>query len=176
MVSIGPYTQAYDMKQMYDFPDFRHESKVKCSYPDDSLMGIINSNSDFTIFSELVKKARYDVKLSDLQADFTIFVPSDEQLKKKYPLKYLHNIDTGLAREIIDASMMNRKIDKNLLQSSPVSTFPTVNRSRINITTFRGVTMLPNYNKVIHWNHPATNGLIHVVDGLIIPENSYYKV
>ena len=176
MVSIGPYTQAYDMKQMYDFPDFRSDSRIPCSYPEDSLMEIINSNTDFTIFSGLLKKAKYDVKLSDKQANFTIFVPSDEQLKKKYSNKYLHNIDIGLAHEIINASMMNRKIDQNLLQSSPVSKFPTVNRSRINVNTVNGVTMIQNYNKVIHWNHLATNGLIHVVDGLIIPENSSYRL
>ena len=173
MVSIGPYTQGYDMKQMYNFSDYRYDSKKESSYPpEDSLMGIINSNTDFTIFSDIVKKARYDVKLSDKQADFTIFVPSDFHIKQKYTLDYLTKIDNGLAGEIVNFSMMNRKIDQNILQSSPSSTFPTVDRSRILISTVNDVTMLANCNKVIHWNYLASNGLIHVVDGLLIPDKS----
>ena len=175
MVSIGPYTQIYDMKHMYDFHDFRNNSKIDCSYTNDSLMAIINSNPDFTIFAELVKKAKYDGKLSDKQSDFTIFIPSDIEIKKKYSIEYLNNIDDGFAREIINASMMNRKIDQNLIQSSPTSTFPTVNRSRINVNTVNGITMIQDFNKVIDWNHIAINGLIHVVDRFIIPENSTYR-
>lgn len=175
MVSIGPYTQAYDMKQMYNLPDLRSKTKQDCQFPDNSLMGIINSNSDFTIFSQIVKKAKYESKLSDKQADFTIFVPSDTQLKQQYSKQFLDNIDIGFAQQILKFSMMNRKLDKGLLQSSPASTFPTIDRSNLmTISTVSEKTMLPNCTTVIHWNYPASNGLIHVIDNLLIPDNSIF--
>ena len=178
MVSIGPYTQAYDMKQMYDLPDRRRESeKKKCSYPDHSLMGEINSNPNFTIFAKIAKKARFDTKLSELQADFTVFVPADSYLRKKYNQEFLNNMDIGLAIQIMNFSMMRRQLDQNILQSSPVSIFPTIDRSSsMNMSTVNSKTMLENCVSVIHWNHPATNGLIHVVDDLLIPSTSVHRV
>jgi len=176
MVSIGPYTQSYDMKHMYDFPDRRKNDAIKkCSYPADSLMGIINSTSDFSIFSDIVKKARYDNKLSDILSDYTVFVPSNFHLKNKHTLDYLNNIDESLAREIVNFSMMQRKIDQQVLQSSPSSTFPTIDRSRIRFNTCNNVTILQNHIKIIHWNYQASNGLIHVIDGLLIPDNIYIR-
>ena len=110
MTAIGPYTQAYDMKQMYDFSDLRGKKEYKVNK--NSLLGIINNNPDFTIFAEIVKKSRYTGKLDDQQADFTIFVPSDNALKQKYSKKFLDSIDDGTSTQIITYSMMNRKIDK----------------------------------------------------------------
>lgn len=169
MVSIGPYTQAYDMKHMYDFVDLRGKRKP-CDYNTNTLMGIIGNNPDFTIFTKIVKKAGYTGKLSDKQADFTIFVPSDSELKNKYSQQFLDNIDDGLSRQILAFSMMNRKIDQQLLQSSPVSIFPTLDRSSsMYVNTVSDITMLPNCTKVIHWNHPAENGIVHVIDNLLVP-------
>jgi uncharacterized surface protein with fasciclin (FAS1) repeats len=158
---------------MYDFSDFRSESKNKCEYPPETLMGIINSHSDFTIFSQILKKAKYDIKLSSQQSDFTIFVPSDSELKKKYTPDFFNDIDVGLARQIVNASVLNRKIDQNLFQSSPVSTFPLLNRSSLYVHTVSNITILKDHIKVIHWNHPANNGLIHVVDDILFPDLIY---
>jgi uncharacterized surface protein with fasciclin (FAS1) repeats len=172
MVSIGPYTQAYDMKHKYDFVEKRMEKSCICPY---TLMGVIGNNSDFSIFAGIVEKARYSGKLSDQQADFTIFVPSDTELRMKYSKIFLENIDYGLARQILAFSMMNRKIDKYLLQSSPVSIFPTLDRSNsMHINTVSCVTHLPNNTTVIHFNHPAKNGIIHVIDNFLIPVETIY--
>jgi uncharacterized surface protein with fasciclin (FAS1) repeats len=174
MVSIGPYTQAYDMKHMYDFVDLR-KKHTTYPFPDNTLMGIISTNSDFSIFARLVKKARFSSKLSEKQADYTVFVPSDAELRKKYNEHFLNNIDDGLAKQILSFSMMNRKIDKKLLQSSPVSIFPTLDRSNsMHINTVCEITKLPNNTTVIHFNQPADNGIIHVIDNLLIPIQTIY--
>jgi uncharacterized surface protein with fasciclin (FAS1) repeats len=178
MVSIGPYTQAYDMKHMYDFVDLRNKNKQnECNLTqnDNTLMGVITNNPDFSIFATIIEKALFTKKLSEKQADYTLFVPSDAALKKIYSEKILNNIDSGLSKQILAFSMMNRKIDKNLLQSSPISIFPTIDRSNsIHIQTICDVTYLPNNTKVIHFNQPADNGIIHVIDNLLIPEKSIY--
>lgn len=170
MVSINPGVQAYDMRQMYDFVDWRSKQKPELCVPPNTLMGIIQNNPDFTIFTGIVKKARYEGKLSEKQADFTLFVPSDVYLRKKYSEQYLSSIDDGLARQILSFSMMNRTLDQRLLQSSPVSTFPTLDRSNsMLIHTVSNKTQLPNCTGIVHWNHPADNGIIHVIDNLLLP-------
>ena len=175
MVSMNPGVQAYDFRHMYNFIDLQKKKKETCPFEENTLMGIIGNNSDFTIFTNIVKKARYQGKLSEKQADYTIFVPSDTELRKKYDQKFLDNIDDGLARQILAFSMMNRKIDQRLLQSSPVSIFPTIDRSNsMHISTVSGITLLPNYTKVIHFNHPANNGIVHVIDNLLIPEQTIH--
>lgn len=170
MVSINPGVQAYDMRHMYDFVDWRSKQKPKFRAPPNTLMGIIQNNPDFTIFENIVKKSRYEGKLSEKQADFTLFVPSDSHLRKKYSEQYLYSIEDELARRIITFSIMNRKLDKILLQSSPMSTFPTLDRSNsMLIRTVNHTTQLPNYTGIVHWNCPADNGIIHVIDNLLLP-------
>jgi hypothetical protein len=185
MVSIGPYNQAYDMQQFYSVPDLRGKDKP-LAYAKDSLMDIINTHPDFTLFSKIVRIARYDITLGGIQANFTIFVPSDSYLKSKYRPEFFDKMDVGLAKEICTYSSMNRVIDKRLLTASPSSYFPTVNRSNaLNITTIRGVSMIgvPNCSssslgpkgvEIIHFDQPATNGLIHVTSDILIPATSQY--
>lgn len=175
MVSIGPYSEAFNFRHMYDFVDLRNKTQTTCSFNDNTLMGIIRNNPDFTIFSNIVQKAQYSGKLMDPQADFTLFVPSDNELRKKYNQDFLNNIDAGMARQILSFSMMNRKIDQYLLQSSPVTILPTLDRSNsMYLNTVCGVTRLVNDTKIIHFNHPADNGIVHVIDNLLIPDRTMY--
>jgi len=182
MVSIFPNSQATDMRQMYDFSDKRGKQEI--CYPQNSIMGIINSHPDFTLFSKIVKKARYDTILSEEQANFTVFVSSDTELRKKYDEKSFDNVDIGTAKQILKVSMMKRVIDKSLLVSSPSSVFPTLDRSNsIRINTVNGVTLISKFNnaikigidcvKIIHFNQKCTNGIIHVIDDMLIPVESY---
>lgn len=175
MVSMGPYTEAYDMRHMYDFVDLRKKTPGKCTFNDNTLLSIIHNTPDFSVFESLVDKAQVAGKLLQPQADYTLFIPSDAQLRRKYSDEYLKNIDKGTASQIVAFSTMNRKIDKNLIQSSPVCTLPTINRSNsLSISTVNGITMLQNNITVIHWNHLADNGLIHVTNDFLIPFQTTY--
>lgn len=173
MVSINPATQPTDMRHMYDFSDFRSkETQEKCFDPK-SLAGILKNQPDFSIFFHIVKKSFMEAKLGDLQADFTLFVPSDAHLLKRYKRKNLECIDKGLALQIVKMSLMNRQIDSKLLKASPVSTFPTLNRSNsIQIQNVNNQTYLPCNTQVIHWNQPANNGIIHVTNNMLFPDDN----
>ena len=82
-----------------------------------------------------------------------------------------NNMDDGLARQILSFSMMNRIIDQHLIQYSPVGIYPTLNRSHyMHISTVNSITKLPGNTEIIHWNHPADNGIVHIVNNLLIPE------
>lgn len=168
MVSMIPCSTPYDMKHMYNFSNKRNKT---LNYPTNSLMGLINTHSDFTIFSKMIKKANYDIKFSSQQANFTLFVPSDISLKKKYTPEFLDNIDRGMATQILNYSMMIRELDQKLLQASPFGTYPTLDRSNnIKITTTYGKTVLKDNVNVIHFNYKASNGLIHVTDDFLMPK------
>ena len=166
MVSNYPNSQSFDFRQMYDFPSL----PTKTTYPTDSLMSVIDGNNDLSIFSKLIKKANYDIKLSSIQADFTIFVPSDYELEKKYSKEFIYNIDKGMAIQIINNSIMNRKLDQKLIQSSPLGKYPTLDRSNsLEITTINNESIINNHIKIIHFNQPASNGIIHIISDFIIP-------
>lgn len=169
MVSIGPYNQITDMSQMYNFTDLREKTPNTLLYDKETLMGVIQNNSDFTIFTNIIDKAHYTERFAEKQANFTVFVPSDFELRKRYSDKLLNSIDRGVARQILQFSMMERQIDQDLIQSSPVSLFPTVKRENMKVMTISGTTYLPNNSTVIHWNQPANNGIIHVTDNFLIP-------
>ena len=173
MVSINPATQPTDMRQMYDFVDFRSNKKQEICFDSNSLSGILKNQPDFSIFFHIVKKAFMEAKLGDLQANYTLFVPSDAYLLKRYNRENLERIDKGLALQIVQMSLMNRKIDSKLLKGSPVSTFPTLNRSNsLQIQNVSNKTYLPCNTQVIHWNQPANNGIIHVTDNMIFPQDN----
>ena len=162
MVSNYPNSQAFV---------FSHSKSRNCSAwvpPIDSLVGVINANQDFSIFSQLIKKAQYENKLSSVQANFTIFVPSNASLQVKYSKNFLDNIARDTATQIINNSMMNRILDKNTLQLSRIGKYPTLSRSNsIEISTVAGQTLINNHIQIIHFNQPASNGIIHVVSDFL---------
>jgi glycosyltransferase involved in cell wall biosynthesis len=105
MVSSYPNSQMYDLHQMYDFKN-QIIQKNKPLYTSNSLMEIINEHPDLSIFCKLIKKAKYENKLSYQEADFTLFVTSDEQLKQKYPPDFFETIDKGSFAGIIESKLI----------------------------------------------------------------------
>jgi uncharacterized surface protein with fasciclin (FAS1) repeats len=84
-------------------------------------------------------------------------------------------MDKGYAKEIINSALINRKIDYNLLTSSPVSYLYTRNpKMRMYVTNINETTRINDCVNVLEYNINRTNGLIHIVDGLILPsENTF---
>ena len=173
MVSLGPYNESTDFKHMYNFVDINNNIPKKKIYPQNSIMDMIDKIPDFSIFKNIVTIAKLDDKLSDIQANFTIFIPSDEQIKTKYSSAFIKNIDYGLARQILNISIMKGELDKDLLQSSPTCILPTMDRSNsIRINTVNNISLLQKDIKIIHFNHKCNNGIIHVIDKILLPFNS----
>jgi hypothetical protein len=171
MVSLGPAIQGLDMKSMYDFSDKRSRPLKTISYPTNSLMDIIDTHPDFTLFKTIVKKAKLEMLLCE--ETFTVFVPSDYHLKQKYKLDFFEELDVGMARRIVHFSMMPRKMDKLSIQCKNSGRFPTLDRSismYIKTETINGSceSVIENFINVIHWNQPAVNGIIHVIDDFLM--------
>ena len=170
MVSIYPNSQIYNMTHMYNINDLRGKP-VKPVYPDNTIMGYISSSEHFTLFSKIICKSKMDGKLSDKLANRTLFAVSDNDLRKKYPDSYFDTIDDGFARHIIRYSTLDRKIDKDILTASPICLFNTFSdANKMCVTNIYGQTMIDSNIRIVHFNQPVDNGIVHIVNDLLVPK------
>lgn len=175
MTAYTPDTQSYLYTHMYDIPDQR-KSNVPCSVPlnQDSISGMILSSPNTTKFAELIKKANMVGYLDDIQANCTMFVPDDSFLKF-LPMEYFQQMDIGMARQIIKISTIPRKICGDLLRSSPVYYLQTrLNGYPLYITNISKKCQINKCVQVVHFDIKATNGLIHIVSGILQPTNDTF--
>jgi uncharacterized surface protein with fasciclin (FAS1) repeats len=148
--------------------DYRSNDKNKECSSINSIMGYINNNPDFSIFSQIINKAMMNGKLSYPDSDLTILVPPNKYLTKDQ--SYYDNIDVGLARQILDSSTLNNRINGSLLRSSPVSYYITRDpKNRLYVTNTNGVTELNLSAKVLQFDIPVDNGTLHLIDSLLFP-------
>jgi len=171
MTASGPYTESLDIRQMFQMGDLRGPlpQLASCSK---SLTGIIENHPDFTKFKYILSLADLGGIYDDIQADFTLFVPSDAAIAG-LPEGVLTNMDMSTARHIVRSSTLRRRLSGDILEQSPASWFTTLDPpNRLWITNISGQTYVNNDVKVIHKDMTANNGLIHVVDALLWPNMS----
>lgn len=171
MVSIGPYSQSNNFTHMFDFTDLQTNQTKKQSigYCPNSLMSIIHKNPDFSKFKYLVKLANLENILDSSQANFTLFIPSDNQIKH-IPDEIFINMDSSTARHIVKSSMLEKKIPSELLEASPASYFITKDPpNKLFVGNISGQTYICDNINVIQKDIITDNGIIHVIDKLIQP-------
>jgi hypothetical protein len=167
MAGITPNCASHNMTHMYDFHDLRSTQK-KIIYSPRSIMGIINNNPNFSRFNYMLKLAKLDSIYNDIQANFTLFVTDDKSLSHISEAVFT-NMDVLLARHIIQKSTLKNKITAELLKGSPVSYFSTMNRAeKLYITNVDNQTYINSSIKIIDTDLEANNGIIHIVNNLII--------
>ncbi len=176
MTSYTPNCQSLDYTHMYIFNDYRNLSNKHkvCTNPD-SILGFIYNNPKFSKFFKITERAMMVGQLNNIQANFTIFIPSNDSLQH-IPDEFLNTMDDGMAKQIVSASILDRKIDKLLLTRSPVSYFHTKNpEMRMYITNIRGKTEINGMANVIEWDIERSNGIIHIIDTLLVPNENTFE-
>jgi uncharacterized surface protein with fasciclin (FAS1) repeats len=169
MTYNGPYSQSMNFIHMFDIQDLKGPYPKKASYPN-TLLNIIENHPDFKKFHFMVKTAQLEDIFNSEQADFTLFIPSDKFLELNDNENVFVNMDILTARNIVRTSMLNNRISSEILEDSPNSWYYTVNKSnRLCITNVRNETYINGNIKVIYKDIVATNGIIHVIDNIIIP-------
>ena len=111
MTSCGPNTQS--LNYTYMFP-----SKIvkKKGYTKGSIMDLLNTHPDFTKFTYIVKLAELDILLDQEQANFTLFVPSDTELKYNNQIDtIISNMDKGDAKQLVSALLLDGRLPKEIL-------------------------------------------------------------
>ena len=173
MTSCGPDIQNYNYTHMYSFVDYRRDVNKICITPGTMYEYLVKSGN-FTKFNKIIRRANIIEKLNEPQNNCTLFAPSDNYLTNIRE-EFFDTIDVGMARQIFDASVIDRKITKNLITSSPVSYYYTRNdKMRMYVINIDDITKINNSVKIIKYDINVNNGLIHIIDGLIIPNEEHF--
>lgn len=174
MVSNIPFSGSYDYKFMYNRHDLRAPIALppKSKYPS-NVMEFLDSNDDLKNFAYMVRLGNLESTFADPQLKATIFVPSDFFLKKSgIETDTFINMDVGTARDVVRTSMLPDLFPEDLLKQQPYSYFFTQNAgNKILISTLRGETEINGCAKVVKFDIKLSNGIIHIVDGLVKPIN-----
>lgn len=174
MVSLGPDTQSCNYSHMYSFVDLANSHEPQLCINKDSIYDFLHKNPHFSKFKQIVHRAKMEGQLNEIQANFTLFIPSDSSLQD-IPQDFFDKMDDGLARQILKSSSLLRKIDKYLITSSPVAYYRTMDPTmRMYVTNISGRTQINNCVSVVKYDIVLNNGIIHLVDGLIVPSDDTF--
>jgi uncharacterized surface protein with fasciclin (FAS1) repeats len=161
MVSIGPYTESLNYTHKFNLCSAKAE-KPNCR---NTLMGMLEKNSDFSTMKNLVKKAKLEGIYDSLQSDLTLFIPSDKSLN--LPPNYIKNMDLLTARKLVKFLTLNRKIYLSIIQAQPVISLVTkLPSSMMYITNLDCRTIIHECTLLLYGDIEVDNGLIHVIDNL----------
>lgn len=170
MVSTGPYSQSNNFTHMFDFVDLRGNSCREEDSNNNSLMGVINNNPNFSKFKYIVERARMNTTLSDPQSDFTLFIPLDTYISGLE----IEGMDISMARNIVRCAMLDRKITSELLEDSKAAYFFTKSKpNNLFVNNRNGITYINGDIEIIHKDIITGNGIIHVTDKIISPSYFY---
>ena len=173
MVSLQGYHEPNDLSYKHT-PNPIRQNITHLNTNPESILGLLQDNNDFSIFYNLVIKSELYGRFNDIQANMTLFVPSNEYLLINYSPQFFENIDLYTAREIVLFHTLNKKVSYEMLSSSQAMYLNTMidesmySRLLCEWCLKTGVRLHQNtYLKIP--NIYRKNGLIHVVDNIMIP-------
>ena len=148
---------------MVDENNFINKSPEK---PSGSVVEIAVSNPDFSILVEAVTKAGLVDALS-ATGPFTVFAPNNEAfnaLFKKLGVTGIKDLTAEQLKPILTYHVVSGKVMSTDLNNTSVA---TLNGKKINVDISNGVKI--NDSKVVKADIQGTNGVVHVIDRVLIP-------
>jgi hypothetical protein len=174
MVSFQCNSQPLMYNHMVFFQDLRSKTAPEICVCENSIFAYIYKQPRFSKFQKLVVRAQMEGFLNDDQANMTVFIPEDKYLTH-LPADFFDTIDPSLARAILSASTIPKRLKKDLLTSSPVSYIQSRNPAmRLYVTNVSNVCTLNNCARVIQFDNVRKNGIVHLVDNLIMPSDDHF--
>ncbi|MCL6510071.1 MAG: fasciclin domain-containing protein [Anaerolineae bacterium] len=135
-----------------------------------NIAAVAMMNPMFNTLSALVTQAGLGDALKDPKATLTVFAPTDEafaKLPKEVTaalLKDKKKLQAVLLYHVLGA----RVTSKDVMGMGGKGTPKTLNGAMVNVTTI-GDAIYVNEAKVIKADVPTTNGVIHVIDRVLLP-------
>jgi uncharacterized surface protein with fasciclin (FAS1) repeats len=164
----APNSAPYNFTSMFNMTDRRGNLPLEKPTPG-SLLDKIQNTPDFSKFSYMVELSNFKGILNAPQANFTLFVPSDNALKNINDNVFI-NMDSTTAWYLVKTSIIKNRIPSEILEDSPAAYFYTLSEcNRLFITNISGTTYIDDNIRIIKKDILCTNGIIHVIDGLIYP-------
>ena len=148
---------------MVDESNFINKASEK---PSGSVVEIAVSNPDFSILVEAVTKAGLVDALS-ATGPFTVFAPNNEAfnaLFKKLGVTGIKDLTAEQLKPILTYHVVSGKVMSTDLNNTSVA---TLNGKKINVDISNGVKI--NDSKVVKADIQGTNGVVHVIDRVLIP-------
>lgn len=137
--------------------------------PNGSIFTTLQSSGAFTILTKALDAAQLSKVLTS-QPGLTLFAPTDEAFKELPPaqLTALMRPDNApILQKVLIYHLVNLRLDSTKIKGSkgPV---PSVETSQLQLDG-SGATMKVNNADIIQSDVRASNGIIHVVDKVLIP-------
>ena len=168
MTASGPYTQSNNFTHKFNIIKLCKPKKVN-----NTIMNLLNNNDNFSLFKKIVDKSGYSNILNNPQTKITLFIPKDDSLKVYNNIEeYIDNMNILLARKIVQFSMLNNKIYAETLASqSMIYLITALPAEKLAISYSCNKIMINHNVTIIEPNIDLCNGLIHITDRLLIPNN-----
>lgn len=135
-----------------------------------SIIQAMQSQGNLSTFISLVESARM-VETLDAIGPFTVFAPSDEafaQLPKGNLERMTNNMDQQELKTMIGHHMMSRRLVQSDVEKG--ITADMLGGENLPLRIENGRIMLGDAH-VITQSIPAKNGVIHIIDRVLIPES-----
>lgn len=143
---------------------------VELPAPAMSLVDVASSNGSFTTLVAALQATGLDSTLANLDADYTVFAPSDAAFAK-LPAGTLANLSNAQLTDILLYHVLPSKVlaDSAItVAQSAENMFETANGDKVSLS-FVDSLLFVNGAKVSAADVMADNGVIHVIDNVIMP-------
>jgi uncharacterized surface protein with fasciclin (FAS1) repeats len=145
MTANHGYNQGYDLRHEYSFRDWMGPRPEADAKPN-TLYFILKHNKDFSRFLYMVERAEMGGMFDSFESDFTLFVPSNAYLEGKYSEEYFTNMDRYTAIQIV---RYHKNLNDQLILNECI--------------------------KVVRPDVPVKGGLIHIIDGILLPSEGWHN-
>jgi len=139
--------------------------------PNGSIFTTLKSSGDFTILTKALDAAQLSKVLSS-QPGLTLFAPTDEAFRALPPaeLTALMQPDNApILQKVLIYHLVNLSLDSSKIKGSK-GQVPSVETSKLQLDG-SGTPLKVNDADIIEADVKASNGIIHVVDKVLIPSD-----
>lgn len=141
---------------------------------DPTIAGLVEDGDDFSILLQALEATDLLATLDDAEGDFTLFAPTDEAFQAL--LEELEIDEDGLLgdTEALSAILLYHVLDGAVLSEDfeDDSEVETLNGASIAVTVNEdGEIILDEFATVVEADLEASNGVIHVIDAVLLPES-----
>ena len=143
-----------------------------------TILGYIQNNTDCSIFDFIVRRAKMEAILDNLNENITIFIPSNKYLLSRYSEQNLLNIDYLIAKNIVFAHIVEKKITLEMLMNSRSHLLNTKHRVGIYKSLYtkyctKNNIININDSQILEGNIMVQNGLIHILNNFTFTLDNY---
>ena len=161
--NVNDYELSFE-SWMFEVDNF---SEVKSEVSANTVVQIAASNPDFSILVEAVTKAGLAGALS-AEGPFTVFAPTNEAFKalfKQLGVGGVKDLTAEQLTPILTYHVVSGKVMSTDLTNTSVA---TLNGQKIKVDLSNGVKI--NESKVTKADISGTNGVVHVIDSVLLPK------